>query len=152
MASTLPFSVQSPTRATRRCVQGVRRRLWIHHAQTPNFKIVPGSKTYREDFQRSLFCAAPLGEGWGIRLTWAVAYGCIPVVFRSRVRQFWDDRLTYTDFAVLVSKAEIPYLDRVLGNVTLHERERLRDGLAKYHRLFLWGTCQPPSCSRLAPD
>ena len=59
--------------------QGVRQALWKHHAATPAFTIVERTPDYVQEFQRARFCAAPLGEGWGIRLTWALAYGCIPV-------------------------------------------------------------------------
>ena len=83
--------------------EGVRRQLWLHHSNTSGFRIVPNSASYRDDFRRSVFCAAPLGEGWGIRLIWAVAFGCIPVLFQSSVKQFFDDTLPYERFSLTVS-------------------------------------------------
>ena len=56
----------------------MRQALWPLRDH-PGFKLVASSKTYTQDYRRARFCAAPLGEGWGIRLSWAVASGCIPV-------------------------------------------------------------------------
>ena len=70
--------------------EGVRQALWHHHHNRSGFKVVSQSATYKSDYLTSQFCAAPLGEGWGIRLTWAIAHGCIPVLFASEVRRFWS--------------------------------------------------------------
>ena len=66
--------------------EGVRQALWRHHSQRVGFRVVEKSDTYRQDYRASTFCAAPLGEGWGIRLIWALSMGCIPVLFTSQVR------------------------------------------------------------------
>jgi len=121
--------------------EGVRQALAAAHANSPGFKIVRQSATYITDFQSAAFCAAPLGEGWGIRLIWAVAYGCIPLLFRSSVRHFWDDVLPYETFSLTVDPKDIPQLPRILGGVSAARRRALRDGLARYHRYFLW---EPP--------
>lgn len=118
--------------------EGVRRRLWLHHANTSGFRIVERSATYVDDYRRSVFCAAPLGEGWGIRLVWSIALGCIPVVFASRVRQPWDDLVEYGDFSVRVRRDQIPSLPSLLRAIGEPELARLRRGLAVRHRLFLW--------------
>ena len=34
----------------------------------------------------SLFCLAPTGSGWGVRLKFALMSGCIPVLIDDRVR------------------------------------------------------------------
>ena len=71
--------------------EGVRQALWHQHHDRSGFKVVSKSATYKQDYLTSQFCAAPLGEGWGIRLTWALAHGCIPVLFASEVRRFWSE-------------------------------------------------------------
>ena len=34
----------------------------------------------------SLFCLAPTGSGWGVRLKFALMSGCIPVIIHDLVR------------------------------------------------------------------
>ena len=106
--------------------EGVRQALYRHHANTSGFRIVAKSPTYEEDYRRSVFCAAPLGEGWGIRLTWALAHGCIPVLFRSArgARQFFDDVLDYDAFSITVEPADIPKLRDTLAAVPEAARAR----------------------------
>ena len=138
--------------------EGVRQALWHHHHDQSGFKIVPRSPTYKLDYRTHQFCAAPLGEGWGIRLTWALAHACIPVVFASEVQSFWSGlqsrslgtpvwngqqvhavpEIYYDQFAVVVEKTDIPRLHTILAAIGPAQRNRLRAGLHAYHRYFLW--------------
>jgi len=137
--------------------EGIRQALWHNHHDRSGFKIVHKSTTYKLDYRTSQFCAAPLGEGWGIRLTWALAHACIPVVFASQVQRFWSGlqtrskkalwsdellyampELHYDQFAVVVDKADIPRLHTILAAIGPAQRNRLRAGMHAYHRYFLW--------------
>ena len=118
--------------------EGVRQALHHHHRDRAGFRLVAKSATYRQDYLSSQFCAAPLGEGWGIRLSWAVVYGCIPVVFSSEVHHFWGHALHYDQFAVVVDKPDIPKLHTILAAIGPAQRRRLRAGLHGVHRLFVW--------------
>jgi hypothetical protein len=38
-----------------------------------------------QDMFESVFCLAPSGHGWGIRIVFAMMTGCIPVVIQARI-------------------------------------------------------------------
>ena len=118
--------------------EGVRQQLHFEHGQRAGYRIVEHSASYWDDYRTSVFCAAPLGEGWGNRLLWAVALGCIPVLFESNVHQFWAASLNYSSFSLLVAKPDIPRLHLRLASVSDAQRNDLRRGLFDHHRLFLW--------------
>ena len=40
----------------------------------------------RNQMHASLFCLAPTGSGWGVRLKQALMSGCIPVIIDDHVR------------------------------------------------------------------
>ena len=118
--------------------EGVRQALHHHHRNRTGYRLVKKSATYMHDFLSSQFCAAPLGEGWGIRLSWAIVHGCIPVVFTSEVHHFWGHALHYEQFAVVVDKPDLPNLHAILAAIGPAQRRRLRAGLHAVHRLFVW--------------
>ena len=43
-------------------------------------------KDMRAHMHASLFCLAPTGSGWGVRLKFALLSGCIPVIIDDHVR------------------------------------------------------------------
>ena len=69
---------------------------------------------------------------------WAVASGCIPVLFRSNTHDFWSGLLDHSAFALVVEPADIPRLDELLRAVTPARRRQLRAALQRHHRLYLW--------------
>ncbi|PNH09581.1 hypothetical protein TSOC_003811 [Tetrabaena socialis] len=73
---------------------GVRQALAEHLkgllASAGNFSDIKfidgGVPDYEQLYLRSKFCLAPHGSGFGVRLTLAMAHGCIPVIIQpSRV-------------------------------------------------------------------
>lgn len=68
---------------------------WILHASdaVPH-KPYPGNGNMVDDMRRSVFCLAPTGQGWGVRLKQAIFAGCIPVVVADHVQVtrtwLWD--------------------------------------------------------------
>jgi Exostosin family len=71
---------------------GVRQKLMRLHNATKGFVISqPGSTegdAYLQAMRDAIFCLAPGGHGWGIRLLEVVAQGCIPVIIQARTASY----------------------------------------------------------------
>jgi len=93
---------------------------------------------YIQELQRSKFCMAPYGHGWGIRLQHAILHGCVPVIIQDHVHQPYEDVLPYEDFSIRVAKRELPHLIDILRAVSPEELHRLRRGMSKYYTSFIW--------------
>jgi hypothetical protein len=54
------------------------------------------------------------------------------------VYQPYHDLLPYNDFSVTLSKAQLPSIRQILDNISDAEYVKLRQGLQKYWRAFVW--------------
>ena len=78
------------------------------------------------DASKAIFCLAPTGLGFGVRVYHAMADGCIPVVISDNVTQPWEgDFLPYSLFAVRLPESDIP---RCVAPHPTGKREREREG------------------------
>ena len=68
--------------------QGVRQAVWTlyKNASVPGFHIARKVEHAHEIMRISIFCLAPSGYGWGMRIVEAILNGCIPVVCQARWR------------------------------------------------------------------
>jgi len=61
------------------------------------------------DASKAIFCLAPTGLGFGVRVYHAMADGCIPLIISDNVTQPWEgDFLPYSLFAVRLPESDIP--------------------------------------------
>jgi hypothetical protein len=119
--------------------EGVRQLVWKHHRSRAGFRIVPRSATYLRDWSASKFCLAPLGVGWGVRLTWAVAAGCVPVLAETSVAPWFDDALDYSSFALQgLPKSSLPLLGGMLTSVAAERMSAMHASLMQHRKLLLW--------------
>ncbi|GLI67688.1 hypothetical protein VaNZ11_011952 [Volvox africanus] len=127
---------------------GVRQALFNHlkalFASNGNYSdilFVEGyTASYGELYMRSRFCLAPHGGGFGVRLTLAMAHACIPVIIQDQVYQPYesDGILPYSQFALRLSKSDIPNIVPILRAVSVEKQKRMRLAMAKYYHAFLW--------------
>ena len=123
--------------------EGVRQLVWKYHRNRASYRIVARSPTYLRDWGSSKFCLAPLGVGWGVRLIWSIAGGCIPVLASSQVAPFFGDAIDYSTFALLgVPKNDLPLLHHTLSSFPSSAAERMHSAALDHRRLFLWDTAQ----------
>ncbi|GFR49811.1 hypothetical protein Agub_g11751 [Astrephomene gubernaculifera] len=117
---------------------GVRQGLLALFGNTsrPDISINKGGGT--KTVLRSRFCFAPMGFGWGIRLSQAVIGGCVPVLVHDHVWPILWDVLPYERFSLRVSRHNLHLLLELLESVTPQQLERLQDGLAEVHKAFVW--------------
>ena len=124
--------------------EGARQLAWKHLRNQPNTKIVLSSKTYLRDYTESKTCLAALGQGWGIRLIWSLAAGCIPLLPTSEVQYTFGGALNYSKFALpnvpSRSFAQPGYLKGlVVGGGGGEKRlSDLQESLYKHLPLFLY--------------
>ncbi|GFR49821.1 hypothetical protein Agub_g11761 [Astrephomene gubernaculifera] len=129
--------------------QGVRQAL--HKLFGPGGKYDPEGPNARPDIiitgpvphaademVKAKFCLAPMGAGWGIRLSRAVLVGCVPVVIQDHVYQALWDVVPFEDFSIRISRHDLHMLVELLDMVTPQQLERLQAGLEKHHRAFIW--------------
>jgi hypothetical protein len=88
--------------------------------------------------RRAVFCLAPSGHGWGVRITYAMLTGCIPVVIQDGVRQPFDDVLPYWRFSLRLAQADVPDLERILRAVPPADVAELQAGVERYFPYFVW--------------
>lgn len=125
--------------------EGVRHLVWKHLRGARRFKVVSRSASYAADWANSQFCLAPQGVGWGVRLSWAVVGGCIPVLASSEVSAWFDDAINYDAFSLRgVPKLDLPRLPSLLANVSAAERASMQRSLWQHRRFFLWPTEATP--------
>lgn len=99
-----------------------------------------GEDVMLERMRGSRFCLAPSGHGFGVRITFSMLTGCVPVVIQDGVRQPLDDVLPYWRFSLRLAQADIPHLERILRAVTPDELAVLQAGVERYHPYFVWCT------------
>ena len=119
--------------------EGVRQLVWKYHRTRPSYKIVARSPTYVADWAAARFCLAPMGVGWGVRLLWAIAGGCVPVIASSEVSSWFDDVLDYRSFALHgVPKMSMRQLPALLEALPPERLRAMQTALWKHRSLFLW--------------
>ncbi|GIL86532.1 hypothetical protein Vretifemale_14819 [Volvox reticuliferus] len=127
---------------------GVRQDLFNHlkavFASDGNYSDILFVEGYTADYgelhKRSRFCLAPHGSGFGVRLTLAMAHACIPVIIQDQVYQPYesDGILPYNQFALRLSKSDIPDIIPILRAVPVTKQKHMRLAMAKYYHAFLW--------------
>ena len=120
--------------------EGVRQLVWKHHRRRgPAYRIVEHSSTYKSDWSEARFCLAPLGVGWGVRLSWAIAAGCVPILGESQVAPWFGDAVRYPSFSLVgMPKAALPSLHRQLEGMSAETLEQMHEAVIRHRRLFLW--------------
>mmetsp|Transcript_40415 Transcript_40415/g.94323 ORF Transcript_40415/g.94323 Transcript_40415/m.94323 type:complete len:583 (-) Transcript_40415:14-1762(-) len=119
--------------------EGVRQLVWKHLRHREGYLIRRRSATYARDWSQSKWCLAPTGVGWGVRLVWAVAAGCIPILASSEVSAWFDDVLPYDSFALrALPKEALPALPALLGRFNASAMAAMHAALLRVRRLFLW--------------
>ncbi|GIL81236.1 hypothetical protein Vretimale_1194 [Volvox reticuliferus] len=131
--------------------QGVRQALNLLFG--PSGKYDPAGPNARHDIlvtgplvdavevmQRSKFCLAPMGAGWGIRLTEAMVTGCVPVIIQDHIYQPLWDVVPFEEFSLRLSRTDVTDLVEHLDDVTPEQLARLQAGVEKHHRAFMWDT------------
>ena len=122
---------------------GARQALFTHlHSLQPPPDDVVVSKTrlheYEAMFLRSKFCVAPHGAGWGLRLSWAMANGCIPVIIQNQVFQPFEELLPYEEFSVRLGVKDVPKIIPLLRSYDHDRLKQMRLAMAKYWKAFIW--------------
>ena len=95
---------------------------------------------YFDRMKDSIFCFAPYGNGWGIRLSEAILHGCIPVIIQDGVVQPFQDIIPYQEFSITLSNDDIKNLPQILSMITPEEIQHLRKGLANIWPAFVYET------------
>ncbi len=85
-----------------------------------------------------------------MRFVIAMHMGCIPVVTSDHVVQPLEGVVPFEEFAVRVPNRDLPHLVALLRAIPAHERARLRLGMAKWHRAFIWCALMPSSSGKVA--
>ncbi|GFR49822.1 hypothetical protein Agub_g11762 [Astrephomene gubernaculifera] len=106
----------------------------------PDFLVTQPHPDAPTEMQRAKFCLAPMGAGWGIRLTEAMVCGCVPVIIQDHVYQALWDVVPFEDFSIRISRHDLHLLVELLDMVTPQQLERLQAGVERYHRAFYWDT------------
>lgn len=120
---------------------GVRQALYEMYGQhqDPDVDFLEGNQVdYQAVMKSYKFCLAPYGHGWGIRLSEVVLHGCVPVIIQDHVYQYYHDLLPYHEFSVVLPKAVVPQLAKMLRSIDTETYRGLRRGLMKHYRAFLW--------------
>jgi len=149
--------------------QGVRQAVFAHYANRTGWcvsrSVKKGLSVQR--WQRSRFCLAPTGGGFGDRLTQAMRYGCVPLIIQPNVTQPLEDILPYETFSLRVGLDDVPRLPEILGAVSRSQHASLLRGVRNFSPLFNWHTthgqafdavaytlcrrANRPACGHLAP-
>lgn len=93
---------------------------------------------YIGTLRSSKFCLTPYGHGWGIRISFAISTGCIPLIIQENVFQPFEDVLPYEDFSIRLNNEDIPFLPSILRAISPERIEALQQNLAKYWPSMIW--------------
>ena len=75
-----------------------------------------------------------------MRLVWAVAGGCVPILASSAVSPFFDDAIDYHTFAMTgVPKHALRTLHEVLDSMPEDKLQAMHTAALAHRRLLLWG-------------
>jgi hypothetical protein len=99
----------------------------------------------------SLFCLAPSGDGFGIRLSKAVLAGCLPLVAQPLTVQPLEDQLDYAAFSRRLELDELDEVPRLLREAAPRVRE-MRASLKTVRNAFHWApVAAQPAAPPAAP-
>ena len=87
--------------------------------------------------QRSKFCLAPSGHGWGMRTGKNAVLGCVPLIAQPFVVQPYEMLLPYETFSRRVAYEEIPQLPEIV-NLRDEDVRQMRRRLVRVRRAFVW--------------
>jgi hypothetical protein len=147
------YEPRAPTRACRQIYsmgirQTVKRLIGAHpfvEFNQPGARRAPngtaddgGIRSPNAKYGDVEFCLDAPGHGWPVRVVDYLAWGCIPVIVRERVRLSYEPWLDYRPFAIVVRHEDIPRLPSLLRNLTADARQQMRRRMAEAHRFFLW--------------
>lgn len=110
--------------------RGTRFGIWIQ-----NRSMHSGQLARRT--QRSKFCLAPSGHGWGMRTGKNAVLGCVPLIAQPFVVQPYEMLLPYETFSKRIAFDEVAQVPRMV-NVSDSEVRKLRRALARVRRAFVW--------------
>ena len=120
--------------------QGVRWRVAKAVQGAPDALVTEStSEKHRlEGLRLSVFCLAPSGHGYGVRLSSSILNGCIPVIIQPSVAMPCDDVLPYPEFSVRLQFSEIPRIMDILRAISPSEVTSMQHKLKHYHPSFIW--------------
>ena len=93
---------------------------------------------YYKSMHDSLFCFAPYGHGFGVRVSLAVMAGCIPVVIQDNVVQPLEEFIPYEEFSIRLNNNDIHHLPYLLRSLEEEQIVALQHGLVRYWRAFVF--------------
>ena len=110
--------------------RGAAQGIWIQNRSM-------GSALLAHKTQRSKFCLAPSGHGWGMRTGKNAVLGCVPLIAQPFVVQPYEMLLPYETFSRRVAYEEIPQLPEIV-NVRDEDVRQMRRMLVRVRRAFVW--------------
>ena len=110
--------------------RGEAHGIWIRNRSM-------GSDQLAHKTQRSKFCLAPSGHGWGMRTGKNAVLGCVPLIAQPFVVQPYEMLLPYESFSKRVAFDEIPQLPSIVDVADEDVRE-MRRRLVRVRRAFVW--------------
>ena len=118
--------------------QGMRQTIFMRHAHDPHMHIVDHAAP-DTIFDRSEFCLAPSGGGFGIRLLKTVALGCVPLIAQPYVLQPFEDLLQYDEFSLRAGHKDVARLPEYLQQQRQFASQ-MRSRLREIDRAYTWGS------------
>ncbi len=141
------YARQSPSGAARtvllffagRSTTRIREALLAVQSNRSDVRVVSsGVSDLAMEMDRSRFCAGPPGAGFGTRASLAAARGCIPVLLGDNIAPVFDGFLDWSEFSISVPEKDIPRIVDIVAAVPPQEEARLRAGLSRVSRHFVW--------------
>lgn len=124
--------------------QGMRQALYLRYGDERGAKLgiwiqnrSMHSGQLARRTQRSKFCLAPSGHGWGMRTGKNAVLGCVPLIAQPYVVQPYEMLLPYESFSKRIAYEEVAQVPKIV-NVSDSEVRRLRRSLARVRRAFVW--------------
>ncbi|KAK3248433.1 hypothetical protein CYMTET_42103, partial [Cymbomonas tetramitiformis] len=116
---------------------GVRQRLQLRYSNESDMFI---SRSGGNSL-KAVFCLAPAGLGFGVRVAHSVADGCIPVIIQDNVTQPYEgDFLPYSLFSVRIAEADIERTREILLEYTSEDIRNFRREAACAWPYMLWSS------------
>lgn len=116
-------------------VRGLIFMMFNDTAKFPRMKLV--KRAPDDEFYHSVFCLAPSGGGYGIRLFKMMYFGCIPVIVQDDIRQAYDDLLPYRKFAIVLRSHKLARLRQYLGRAEA-KKEPYFAALREHRASLFW--------------
>ena len=93
---------------------------------------------YYKSMHDSLFCFAPYGHGFGVRVSLAIMAGCIPVIIQDHVFQPFEEILPYEEFSIRLNNDDIEHLPDLLRSIGPSQIKKLQQGIIRYWKAFVF--------------